>query len=88
MRVAIVSDIHGNLTVFEAVLTFGNLRRTSSFTESISRYGTSPVEIVDRIRSLGWLGLLAIRTKCLQYLRLSRILQTNRPNSNRSELRG
>src|SRR5271156_1076098 len=43
MRIAIVSDIHGNRIALEAVLADS---------------GASPVEIVDRIRDLGWPGVI------------------------------
>ena len=59
MRVAIVSDIHGNLTAFEAVLA--DLRETSPdfilHGGDLADAGASPVEIVDRIRDLGWPGI-------------------------------
>ena len=60
MRIAIVSDIHGNQTAFEAVLA--DLRQTSPdlilHGGDLADGGASPVEIVDRIRSLGWQGVM------------------------------
>src|ERR1700720_2879559 len=60
MRIAIVSDIHGNLTAFEAVLA--DLRRTSPdlilHGGDLADSGSSRVEIVDRIRDLGWQGVV------------------------------
>jgi putative phosphoesterase len=60
MRVAIVSDIHGNLTAFEAVLA--DLRRTAPdlifHGGDLPHGGSSPAEVVDRIRELGWPGVL------------------------------
>ena len=60
MRIAIVSDIHGNGTAFEAVLA--DLRRTSPdlilHGGDVADGGSSPVKIVDRIRDLGWLGVV------------------------------
>ncbi|MGD0403440.1 MAG: metallophosphoesterase family protein [Candidatus Acidiferrales bacterium] len=59
MRIAIVSDIHGNLTAFEAVLA--DLRQTSPdfvfHGGDLADSGSSPGEIVDRIRGLGWPGV-------------------------------
>lgn len=60
MRIAIVSDIHGNLTAFEAVLA--DLRQTSPdlifHGGDLADAGSSPNEIVDRIRGLGWQGVV------------------------------
>src|SRR5216684_3781394 len=60
MRIAVVSDIHGNRTAFEAVLA--DLRETSPdlifHGGDLPHGGSSPVEIVDRIRDLGWPGVL------------------------------
>ncbi|MFZ0818643.1 MAG: metallophosphoesterase family protein [Candidatus Acidiferrales bacterium] len=60
MRVAIVSDIHGNRTAFEAVVA--DLRQTSPdlilHGGDLAASGASPAEIVDRIRDLGWQGVV------------------------------
>src|SRR5271157_434184 len=60
MRVAIASDIHGNRTAFEAVLA--DLRQTSPdlilHGGDLVASGASPAEIVDRIRDLGWQGVV------------------------------
>ncbi len=60
MRIAIVSDIHGNLTAFEAVLA--DLRLTSPdlilHGGDLAEGGARPSEIVDRIRELGWPGVV------------------------------
>ena len=60
MRIAIVSDIHGNLTAFEAVLA--DLSQTAPdlvlHGGDLADGGTAPVEIVDRIRDLGWEGVV------------------------------
>src|SRR5437660_10337740 len=60
MRIAIVSDIHGNRTAFEAVLA--DLRQTAPdlilHGGDLADAGASPVDIVDRIRDLGWQGVV------------------------------
>src|ERR1700749_2062570 len=59
MRIAIVSDIHGNRTAFEAVLA--DLRQTAPdlifHGGDLADGGSSPVEIIDRIRDLSWPGI-------------------------------
>jgi predicted phosphodiesterase len=60
MRIAVVSDIHGNLTAFEAVLK--NLRESAPdlvlHGGDLAEGGARPVEIIDNIRSLGWQGVV------------------------------
>lgn len=59
MRIAVVSDIHGNRTAFEAVLA--DLRETAPdlvfHGGDLADGGSSPTEIVDQIRALGWPGV-------------------------------
>ena len=60
MRIAIVSDIHGNRTAFDAVLT--DLRETSPdlilHGGDLADSGSGPVDIVDCIRDLKWPGVV------------------------------
>jgi predicted phosphodiesterase len=60
MRIAIVSDIHGNRTAFEAVLA--DLRQASPdlifHGGDVADGGASPTETLDRIRELGWPGVM------------------------------
>jgi predicted phosphodiesterase len=60
MRVAIVSDIHGNRTAFEAVLA--DLRQTAPdlilHGGDLPHGGASPADIVDQVRDLGWQGVV------------------------------
>ena|SRR5437879_2544255 len=60
MRIAIVSDIHGNRTAFEAVLA--DLRQISPdlilHGGDLAHGGASPAYIVDRIHDLGWEGVM------------------------------
>lgn len=59
MRIAILSDVHGNRTAFEAVLA--DLQHTSPdlilHGGDLADAGASPAEIVDRICELGWQGV-------------------------------
>jgi predicted phosphodiesterase len=59
MRIAVLSDIHGNVTAFQAVLA--DLRQTSPdlilHGGDLADGGSGPVEIVDQIRDRGWLGV-------------------------------
>jgi predicted phosphodiesterase len=60
MRIAILSDIHGNRAAFEAVLA--DLRQTSPdlvlHGGDLADGGSSPVEIIDHLRELGWPGVI------------------------------
>jgi predicted phosphodiesterase len=60
MRIAVVSDIHGNLTALEAVVA--DLREASPdlvlHGGDLADSGSSPVEVVDRIRELRWQGVM------------------------------
>lgn len=59
MRIAIVADIHDNLAALEAVLA--DLRQTSPdlilHGGDLVGGGSSPAEVVDRVRDLGWQGV-------------------------------
>jgi len=60
VRIAIVSDIHGNRTAFEAVLA--DLKQTSPdlilHGGDLAHGGAGPAEVVDRVRDLGWPGVI------------------------------
>ncbi len=68
MRLAVVSDIHGNLAAFEAVLA--DLRETSPdlilHGGDLAHGGSRPAEIVDHIRALNWPGVLGNVDEMLQ----------------------
>jgi predicted phosphodiesterase len=59
MRIAIVADIHDNVTALLAVLA--DLRETSPDVVlhggDLVSGGSSPAEVVDRVRDLGWRGV-------------------------------
>lgn len=59
MRVAIVSDIHGNRRAFEAVLA--DLRQVAPDLVvqggDLAYGGAHPAEIIDQVRALGWPGV-------------------------------
>jgi putative phosphoesterase len=60
MRIAVVSDIHGNLNAFEAVLA--DIKQVSpdlvAHGGDLATGGSSPIEIIDAIRDLGWQGVM------------------------------
>lgn len=60
MRIAIASDIHANLTAFEAVLA--DIRRASPdlmlHGGDLAGGGSRPAECIDLIRDLGWPGVM------------------------------
>lgn len=59
MRIAVVSDVHGNRRAFDAVLD--DLRRVSPdlvvHGGDLAANGAHPAEIIDQIRGLGWPGV-------------------------------
>lgn len=60
MRIAIVSDVHGNLSALEAVLADLAGVRPDLVVHGgdIALGGPRPAEVVDRVRELGWPGVL------------------------------
>jgi len=60
MRVAIISDVHGNLTALEAVIA--DLKTTGPDLVlqggDLVAGGARPAEVIDRIRELGWAGVV------------------------------
>lgn len=56
MRIAVISDIHGNLPALDAVLEDLNEVRPDVVVQGgdVALGGPNPVEVVDRIRELGW----------------------------------
>lgn len=59
MRIAVVSDIHGNLTALEAVLADLRLNSPDVVLHGgdLVANGPRPADVVDRIRDLGWFGV-------------------------------
>ena len=59
MRVAIVSDIHGNLTALEALLADLRVVAPDLVLQGgdLAHGGARPAEVVDRVRDLGWKGV-------------------------------
>jgi predicted phosphodiesterase len=60
MRIAIVSDVHGNLTALEAVVADIQQRAPDRVLHGgdLVLLGAQPARVVDRIRELGWQGVL------------------------------
>jgi predicted phosphodiesterase len=60
MRVAIVSDVHGNLTAFYAVVA--DIQRQAPdlvlHGGDLALMGGQPAEVIDRVRELGWPGVV------------------------------
>jgi len=60
MRIAVLSDVHGNLTALEAVLA--DLRQTAPDVVfhggDLADSGSSPTEVMDCIHDLGWAGVM------------------------------
>ncbi len=60
MRIAIVSDVHGNLLALEAVIADLAEVRPDLVVQGgdLALGGPYPAEVVDRVRELGWPGVL------------------------------
>ena len=60
MRIAIVSDIHGNVSALDAILQ--DLRESAPdlvlHGGDLAEGGARPAEVIDCIRSLGWPGVI------------------------------
>jgi len=60
MAIAIVSDIHGNLTALEAVVADIDRRGVDRVLQGgdLALAGCQPAEVIDRVRELGWAGIV------------------------------
>jgi 3',5'-cyclic AMP phosphodiesterase CpdA len=60
MRIAVVSDIHGNLTAFNAVLHDLKIAAPDLILHGgdLAHGGSSPAEVVDLVRTFGWPGVM------------------------------
>ena len=69
MRTAIVSDIHGNFTPFEAVLADLELQKPDRvvFGGDLVFLGPRGVDCVDRLRELGWPGVVGNTDRILSH---------------------
>ena len=60
MRIAIVSDIHGNLTALEAVIAYLHIQAPDLVLQGgdLPYGGCHAAEVIDRVAELGWPGVL------------------------------
>src|SRR3989442_8755765 len=60
MRLAVVSDVHGNLTALDAVIEDIARREVDAVVQGgdLALTGAQGAEVVDRIRELGWPGVV------------------------------
>jgi predicted phosphodiesterase len=60
VRIAVVSDIHGNLTAFDAVLADLAQRGVDRVMHGgdLALMGAQPAGVIDRVRELGWEGVV------------------------------
>ena len=67
MRIAIVSDLHGNLPALEAVVADLERERPDLVVQGgdLAVNGVQPAEVVDRVRELGWPGVLGNTDKAV-----------------------
>ena len=67
MKIAIVSDVHGNLTALDAVIADLERERPDLVVHGgdLALNGAQPAQVVDRIRELGWPGVLGNTDKAV-----------------------
>jgi putative phosphoesterase len=60
MRLAVVSDVHGNLLALDAVVAALERERPDVVVHGgdLALHGPRPAEVVDRVRELGWSGVI------------------------------
>ena len=60
MRLAVVSDVHGNLTALDAVIGDIARRRVDRVVHGgdVALIGARPAEVIDRLAELGWPGIV------------------------------
>jgi len=67
VKIAIVSDVHGNLTALDAVIADLERERPDLVVHGgdLALNGAQPAQVVDRIRELGWPGVLGNTDKAV-----------------------
>ncbi|MGO9322345.1 MAG: metallophosphoesterase family protein [Solirubrobacteraceae bacterium] len=60
LRIAIVSDVHGNLTAFDAIAADIQRRAAELVLHGgdLALMGAQPAQVIDRVRELGWQGVV------------------------------
>jgi predicted phosphodiesterase len=57
MRIAVLSDIHGNLTALEAVIDLGRVAPDLAVHGGDLCSGSRSADVIDRVRAIGWPGV-------------------------------
>lgn len=85
MRIAVVADIHGNLSALEAIVA--DLKCTAPdvvfHAGDLAANGYRPAEVIDRVRELGWDGVCGNTDEMLWKPELEAELQRKSPNLGR-----
>jgi putative phosphoesterase len=81
MRLAIVSDIHGNLTALDAVVADIERRAVDRILHGgdLVLAGCQPAEVIDRVRELGWDGIVGNTDELLWRPEERRVQERNAP---------
>ena len=88
MRIAIVSDIHGNLTALEALIDDLSITKPDLVLcgGDLATHGHRPAEVIDRVRDLGWITIAGNTDEALWAPERYEELQRDSPG--KSGLRG
>ena len=85
MRVAVVADIHGNLSALEAIIADLKISAPDVVFHGgdLAANGFRPAEVVDRIRELGWRGVCGNTDEMLWKPEIEQQLQQKAPSLGR-----
>ena len=87
MRLAVVSDVHGNLAALQAILEDLERQHVDQVVHGgdLVTTGPRPVEVLDRVRELGWGGVVG-NTDAMLWDATARIEQERKAQTFRADI--